>query len=184
MTEREERLRPAPPEEAPALFELILRRIAWMEKRGIRQWDRAVYLAYYPLFYFIERARDGELYGLWGPDGSPRVMAVLLERDSRWPDGGNALYVHNLAADPAVPGAGARLLLQCMELARARGKKYLRLDCGQDNAELNAYYERLGFSYMGPMQEGEYRGNLRQCSLSQEGAPTETGRQKEGLAYG
>lgn len=103
MTEREERLRPASPEEAPALFELILRRIAWMEKRGIRQWDRAVYLAYYPLSYFIERARDGELYGLWGPDGSPRVMAVLLERDSRWPDGGNALYVHNLAADPAVP---------------------------------------------------------------------------------
>lgn len=49
-------------------------------------------------------------------------MAVLLERDSRWPDGGNALYVHNLAADPAVPGAGARLLLQCMELARARGR--------------------------------------------------------------
>lgn len=66
---------------------------------------RAVYLAYYPLSYFIERARNGELYGLWGPDGSPRVMAVLLERDSRWPDGGNALYVHNLAADPAVPGA-------------------------------------------------------------------------------
>ena len=108
MTEREERLRPASSEEAPALFELILRRIAWMEKRGIRQWDRAVYLAYYPLSYFIERARNGELYGLWGPDGSPRVMAVLLERDSRWPDGGNALYVHNLAADPAVPGAGAR----------------------------------------------------------------------------
>ena len=50
MTEREERLRPASPEEAPALFELILRRIAWMEKRGIRQWDRAVIWLIIPYF--------------------------------------------------------------------------------------------------------------------------------------
>ena len=56
---------------------------------------------------------------------------------------------------------------RAMALALERGKAYLRLDCQRDNPELNTYYERLGFSYvgLGPVEEGGYRGNLRQCPL-------------------
>ena len=98
----------------------------------------------------------------------PRAVATLMEEDPLWSDGVAALYVHNLAGDPEVPGAGTRLLRRAMALALERGKAYLRLDCQRDNPELNAYYERLGFSYvgLGPVEEGGYRGNLRQCPLS------------------
>ena len=168
MREAPECFRRAREWEADALFDLILRRIAWLRGRGIRQWDPAVYLKLYPLSYFEARARAGELYGLWGPDGAPRAVATLMEGDPLWSDGVAALYVHNLAGDPEVPGAGTRLLRRAMALALERGKAYLRLDCQRDNPELNAYYERLGFSYvgLGPVEEGGYRGNLRQCPLS------------------
>ena len=94
MTDQGEVLRLASLEEAPRLFQLILRRITWLEERGIRQWERDDYLTYYPLTYFQERARNGALYGLWRPDGAPNVVAVLLEEDDRWPAGGSALYIH------------------------------------------------------------------------------------------
>ena len=77
MTDQGEVLRLASLEEAPRLFQLILRRITWLEERGIRQWERDDYLTYYPLTYFQERARNGALYGLWRPDGAPNVVAVL-----------------------------------------------------------------------------------------------------------
>ena len=165
MTDQGEVLRLASLEEAPRLFQLILRRITWLEERGIRQWERDDYLTYYPLTYFQERARNGALYGLWRPDGAPNVVAVLLEEDDRWPAGGSALYIHNLAANPDAQGAGERMLRQCMALAKAMGKDYLRLDCGRNNPALNDYYERLGFSYVGPMEVGSYQGNLRQRPL-------------------
>ena len=63
MTDQGEVLRLASLEEAPRLFQLILRRITWLEERGIRQWERDDYLTYYPLTYFQERARNGALYG-------------------------------------------------------------------------------------------------------------------------
>ena len=49
MTDQGEVLRLASLEEAPRLFQLILRRITWLEERGIRQWERDDYLTYYPL---------------------------------------------------------------------------------------------------------------------------------------
>ena len=74
MTDQGEVLRLASLEEAPRLFQLILRRITWLEERGIRQWERDDYLTYYPLTYFQERARNGALYGLWRPDGAPNLV--------------------------------------------------------------------------------------------------------------
>lgn len=80
MTDQGEVLRLASLEEAPRLFQLILRRITWLEERGIRQWERDDYLTYYPLTYFQERARNGELYGLWRPDGAPMWWRCCWKR--------------------------------------------------------------------------------------------------------
>lgn len=79
------------------------------------------------------------------------------------PDGERAIYVHNLAADPAFPGAGLRLLAQAMDMARSKGMKHLRLDTLQSNGALQAYYKRLGFVQMGTVEAEGYAGYLFQC---------------------
>lgn len=48
MTDQGEVLRLASLEEAPRLFQLILRRITWLEERGIRQWSGTTILPITP----------------------------------------------------------------------------------------------------------------------------------------
>ena len=59
----------------------------------------------------------------------------------------DAYYVYTVVSRmrPASRGVGRSLLLWAEDRARAVGATYLRLDCWPDNAELRAYYEKLGF---------------------------------------
>lgn len=151
--------------DAPSVLSLLNRRIDWMEARGIFQWPREHYLAHYNRAYFEERAQNGEL---WLLKAGRRLLAcaVLLERDERWGDDPTpACYVHNLAAEPDVPGAGARLLAYFEDLARRRGKKALRLDCKTGAKEINAYYRKKGFRFVGYWKQPEYGGNRREKIL-------------------
>ena len=160
----EEIFRPATLEEADCLYRLIKLRVDWLEEHRIPQWQRDCYLRLFPRSFFRQKAEEGQLYGLWSADGAPVATAVLLERDELvWPDGERAIYVHNLAADPAFPGAGLRLLTQAMDLARSKGMKHLRLDTLQSNGALQAYYKRLGFVQMGTVEVESYAGYLFQC---------------------
>lgn len=103
--------RPAAPEESDSLYRLIQLRVDWLEEHRIAQWQRDYYPNLFPRSFFRQKAEEGRLYGIWNADGAPIATAVLLERDEEvWPDGERAIYVHNLAADPAFPGAGLRLL--------------------------------------------------------------------------
>ena len=103
--------------EAEQVFDLIRQRIAWMDERGIQQWNHPGYLRRYPLDYFRQCAEEGQLYALWTECGVLAAGAVVLEEDPRWTGyGGKALYVHNLAASlhfrsghgaaQALPGPG------------------------------------------------------------------------------
>lgn len=159
------RLTRGKPADALAVVALLSNRIDWMEERGINQWPREHYLAHYNASYFEERARRGELWLL--KDGSRlAACAVLLEWDERW---GNdpipAYYVHNLAADPDMPGAGGRLLTHFEDLARQAGKKALRLDCKTGAKAINAYYRKKGFRFVGYWKQPEYGGNRREKIL-------------------
>ena len=156
---------PAAPGEAEGAMELIRGRVAWMDRQDIDQWNRSGYLDHYPLAFFREEARLGRLYFLKDAAGERLACAILLEEDERWPDDPPALYIHSLAGAVGRPGAGEQMLLRCMELARARGKAYVRLDCPMANVPLNAYYEGLGFRLAGSVNEDWYVGNLRQYRL-------------------
>lgn len=159
------RLIPAAPEEAERAVALIRDRVAWMDRRDIDQWNRSGYLDHYPPEFFREEARLGRLYFLEDGAGERSACAILLEEDERWPDAPPALYIHSLAAAVDRPGAGKQMIFCCMELARARGKDYVRLDCPMANGPLNAYYEKLGFRLAGSVREDWYVGNLRQYRL-------------------
>ena len=52
--------------------------------------------------------------------------------------------------------------LALIQLARRRGKVYLRLDCTVNNGPLNRYYEEQGYVFAGTCDDGAYGGNLRQ----------------------
>lgn len=152
--------------EAEQVFDLIRQRIAWMDERGIQQWNHPGYLRRYPLDYFRQCAEEGQLYALWTECGALAAGAVVLEEDPRWTGyGGKALYVHNLAASLHFSGAGTELLRRCLALAAEGGQDYLRLDCARDNPVLHDYYERFGFRFVAPVEDQGYLGDLLQYPL-------------------
>ena len=163
-------LRAARPCELDAIFGLYEKRVRWMDEEGIRQWNATDYLTAYPPAYYREEMERGRLLVLCGEDGRPACAAVLHEADDCWADRADdpAMYVHNLAADPAARGAGARMLREIEALARSRGAEYLRLDCAADNPALNRYYESLGYESAGRCEDGPYTGVRREKKLAAE----------------
>jgi ribosomal protein S18 acetylase RimI-like enzyme len=104
---------------------------------------------------FAEAVARGEMY-LALRDGVPAGKITLQARDTPLWAGipGDALYVHGLTAARAFAGQeiGRALLRWAEDMARERGRAYLRLDCNADNPALRAYYERAGFVHCGDVQ--------------------------------
>lgn len=153
-------------EEAPRMFRMVEERIAWMDREGIRSWNTSDYLELYPLTYYEDRARSRRMFALERlSDGKIVCAGVLLEEDGRWPDGLPAVYIHHLVSDAGERGTGSVFLACAEDYARARGVDRIRLDCYTHNAEINAYYEKLGYRPAGTCVDGEYQGTLREKRL-------------------
>lgn len=151
------------PGEAPRMVEMIRERITWMDREGIRSWNMSDYLTIYPPAYYEDRARSRRMFALERvADGKIVCAGALLEEDGRWPDGLPGLYVHHLVSDVGERGTGSLFLARAEDYARERGVDRLRLDCYVDNAEINAYYEKLGYHPAGTCVDGEYHGILRE----------------------
>ena len=143
--------------EAAKVFHMIEERIAWMERSGMKAWNRSDYLSIFPLSYFESMAEDGILYVLAEGDDI-FAAAVILESDERWPEGGSAMYIHNLVARDDRRGAGRKLIERAEELARERGKAELRLDAATGNEPLLDYYHSMDFIDSGYCTAGTYEG--------------------------
>jgi ribosomal protein S18 acetylase RimI-like enzyme len=78
-----------------------------------------------------------------GPDG----LAVLRFRPSLWSQNLEC-YVAELYVRPARrrQGLGRALMLEAIELARAKGADYMDLGTSEDDVGARALYESLGFS--------------------------------------
>lgn len=138
-----------------------------MDVKGLRHWNYFHYLDIFPISYFEERQRNGELFLLKDAAGVIVGVSSFLTHDDGWEDSADvpAYYIHNLATDPEVRGAGLVMMRLFYEKTRADGKQALRLDCDVDSAFLNDYYEKLGFMPAGPCAYGPYRGIRRQLTL-------------------
>lgn len=160
--------RRAEPQETDVVFDLIEQRVQWMDEKDIRQWNVTNYLNAYPIEYYEEQQQKGILYVL--ENGGIIGTVVLLEEDERWKEQekGSALYIHNLATDPKIRGAGRILLQEAERLAAEQEKQFVRLDCPADNKILNEYYESKGYGFFGQYTEGPYTGNLRQKRIKNE----------------
>ena len=159
--------RPARETEIPAVFDLYVRRVAWMDEAGIHQWNETGYLEAYPEDYYREALDEGTLFVLEGDDGALCGAVVLLREDERWylePER-PAFYVHNLVTDVRAKGAGAAILRAAEALAEQQGLQAMRLDCAVENQKLNAWYEAQGYLPAGTCTDGPYRGRLREKAI-------------------
>ncbi|HEX2545939.1 MAG TPA: GNAT family N-acetyltransferase [Ramlibacter sp.] len=88
-----------------------------------------------------------------GEDEAGVVGVFRFQREDRvfWPEmeEGTSAYLHKLAVLPARQGhEAAQGLLACAcDLARARGLRFLRLDCIGGRPSLRGVYERFGFRH-------------------------------------
>ena len=89
--------------EIDTIFSLYKKRIQWMDKSGIQQWNMTNYLEVYPISYYADRQRLGELYVLSKEDVVIGAV-VLLQSDECWPQMADspAYYVHNLVTELSV----------------------------------------------------------------------------------
>lgn len=165
--------RQASANEVELVYDIIIQRIKWMDQVGIRQWNVTDYLTRFPLEYYYEKQRVGELYVLLEKNLHNNecivCVAVLKEVDDRWPDDGiKALYLHNFASLPGLTHRVGDIFLTFAEqTSRQMGKACFRLDCAVDNTFLNKYYNERGFVEAGFCTHGLYKGVLRQKWLNE-----------------
>lgn len=157
--------RPAEEEDIDAVFELYEKRIAWMNEKGIRQWNVTDYLSVYPKPCYRTQQRLGNLYVMCSEVVVGAV--VLLRSDDQWNNVSDtdALYVHNFVTDPKEKGAGKIMISESEKMCAAQGRRFIRLDCAADNLFLNNYYVSLGYELVGTCRDGFYIGNMREKKL-------------------
>jgi len=158
--------RKATQQEVPEIFALIMRRVAWMDVVGIRQWNTTRYDKRYPPHYYEQRRLKDELFVL--VDGvTDKILCVgaLFHEDERWPDPESAYYLHHLASDVDAMGTGSIFLQKAEAYTASQGKRYLRLDSAIGNQTLENYYSSRGYVEAGFCKDGLYEGVLRQKKL-------------------
>ena len=158
--------RKAEKQEIPAVFALIMGRVAWMDRVGIRQWNTTKYDERYPMDYYEERWKKDELFVLEdGKTGKILCTGALFHEDERWPDRESAYYLHHFAAELDAKGAGSMFLQKAEHYTASQGKRYLRLDSAVGNKSLEEYYVNRGYVEAGRSVDGLYEGILRQKIL-------------------
>ncbi|MBQ2929742.1 MAG: GNAT family N-acetyltransferase [Clostridia bacterium] len=160
--------RPAEKHEVPAVFDLIMSRVRWMDEVGIRQWNVTDYAGCYPPAHYEAARQRGDLFVLTDEYGIA-ACAVLRQDDERWPaamqSAEPAFYLHHLAARLGAKGAGRSFLRMAEDYAVRQGKTRFRLDSADDNAFLADYYTAQGYVPVGHCVDGLYSGILREKVL-------------------
>lgn len=146
-------IRPASPEETPAIWALVQRAVRHMNALGNPQWG-----ADYPTpAHYAGDIDRGELYAACAADGALLGVACINCEESPeyaampWSVPGPALVVHRMAVDPAAQrqGVGRSLFTHAETLARARGVRSMRADTYGRNDRMQALMEGLGFHRVG-----------------------------------
>ena len=158
--------RKAKKQEVLQVFDLIMSRVAWMDRVGIRQWNMTKYDECYPLSYYESRRQKDELFVLEDRSTEQIVsVGALFHEDARWSNPEKAYYLHHLASREDTKGAGSIFLQEAEKYTKSQGMTYLRLDSAVGNQALENYYTVRGYEEAGRCIDGLYEGILRQKKL-------------------
>lgn len=143
------------------ILALIKERIAWMDQKGMKQWNDGEYLTYYSSTYFLERIQTSQILIMKHQEQSVAMTGFFLD-DERWNHDSRFIYLHHLTASLHYPGAGKELIKACEAEAKRLGKEGIRLDCQKGNTRINEFYQSLGYTIKGTITCGEYHGIKRE----------------------
>lgn len=139
----------------PQITELLLNTARWLQSQGSDQWSGL--LRGEDSHRTPEAVRRGDVFVV--KDGAVvAAMVMLLRKPSAWDielwgdaERANAVYVHRLAINReyAGQGLGGKVLDWVSEGIRFPGVDRIRLDCIASNETLNAFYPRMGYTYVG-----------------------------------
>lgn len=153
-------------DEVEQIYRLYIDRVKWMDEQKLSGWNTTNYLARYPIEYYAEQCRLGQLYVL-REENSLLGAVVLLREDEHWSgkEKLTAYYVHNFVTMPGMKGAGSEMLEEIERMADAESLQAVRLDCSMHNETLNNYYGSRGYKPSGECNDGPYYGCLREKKL-------------------
>ena len=150
-------IRRARADEVEVVASILAEAATWLHERGKSMWTPEELEA----AEVAQHVRDG-LYYLATVEGAPAgTLRFQISDWEIWPElngSGDSAFVHRFAVRRKYAGGSvsAALLEWAKEEARARGLKYLRLDCEAGRPQLRAVYERNGFSYHSDFQFGPF----------------------------
>lgn len=134
---------PACSEDLDKIVALLEEARAWLHVRGIQQW-----VLPYPSQWIAEEIKRGEVYLARVANEPVGSITIQWFDEDIWPGASeDAAYIHRLivAGRFRGQGLGLQLLRHAEQVARAAGKRCLRLDCWAGNQALCEYYEQAGF---------------------------------------
>lgn len=141
------RLRPATPDDAPAIVALRDGLARWLTDTGVNQWQEGEIT--------VEHVTEGAHLGEWhvAEEDGEIVACVRLawsDPDFWGDDDAPAGYVHGLMVrrDHAGHGWGRGLVEWAAQTTAAAGHDRLRLDTAAHNTTMVDYYRSLGFAVL------------------------------------
>lgn len=141
-------LEPATAADARALHRLRRDLEDWLRSREIDQWVPGEVRE----DEIASQIARGEWHVLRNGAAIDAALRFLpTDREIWGEDDATARYVHGLMVDRAAAGRGLgeAMLRWAAERSAAEGAELLRLDCGESNAALRAYYRDRGFTEVG-----------------------------------
>lgn len=147
-------------EQLEEIYQLYNSRTIWFKENNIRQWSR----------YILRHEKEfpvlinNEKYYILKRNNEIIAGFEISENPGYFEDNGESLYLSKVVTKVGYKNLGKILFSICKDIAKANGKKYLRLDCIRWNEKLNAIYEKHGFKLVG-YGKSDYEYCLRECNV-------------------
>jgi ribosomal protein S18 acetylase RimI-like enzyme len=156
---------PATEDAVPMILDMLDEASDWLARKGFSQWQAGTFNE----ARIARSIRAGEVY-LAKLDGQVvGTITLAWSNAMTWGDMTNeGAYVSRLTVKRSAAGRniGKKMLEWAEQQARARDRKFLRLDCGQENDRLLAYYDKAGFQRVGHANIGEWTACLFEKPLT------------------
>ncbi len=152
------------PVEVGIVLEILNEAADWLGLKGIDQWQSR----YFTRSLLLEQIGKGEVYLARQGDKVVGTITVQWSDPMFWGETPmDAAYFHRLAIkrEFASKGLGRLMVEWAEDMAKAAGKRYMRLNCTFENRRLRQYYEDMGFAYRGEAKLHDMRFALYEKEL-------------------